>query len=1329
MATSEDRLATPEDRLSTYFDTAQPRETFSDETIKEIALLLSQCTQATERSAIGQPRTYIVFRIIGQCDLLPRVIGEGFGDDWLPVRPRTLRWFLELDEEARKIFEETQQIILTKSRDIENGDHCHYDWEEEYPFLIRKRIGASSSSETDLIESLITHKHFALKRTPRPKRFVQSKKRMDSIRLEVKILKSVQHKHIVSYVGSYTDCKEIGLILSPVAEIHLEEYLEMAHEAPEYHAKLQSFFGCLAAAVAYLHGEGFSHQDIKPQNILVDKSNVLLANFEVSQESTITTAEIKGYTKVYSAPEIHEREVPHQSADVWGLGCVFMEMQSVLQGNDPSWLLNHYILHAMEPSESAESTLVDNMSRNDEVLVGLKDHRSASGKDFHSASSTMYNEEPTDLNDGMMTHRWENADIRSLVLIETDNTLVSRQLTAILKSKGRCGRIAESIIERHVQSKTGTMEEALEDSRQQFIKGKASTETWLSQTGPAAWTDPNLIEDNTLLKRGEDSVAAEFDSEDDPEQDEFSNTPQVDLVVRMLVNGRPFQQMVDNLRALLLPPGLMQDILPIPRDHIQFDREGVDSTIDKCKRFVEGRTDLKWNWWPLRPSTNPLKDDQIRICGSKRSQVLMKEQDEILRDVLKEPPRSFGRALICSRIARISVLTALHRRSSVIALSQSFVLPPPTGPCNVGLKPLVFPKLTLNDPVAPNGTGTSVLLSIYYPTEQSARPTKYIWPALSSLYDAYFALPNGSFGNVTAQIAYSAPPLPPKAWENLHLPTLIFNPSFAGPPSRLFHALLSDLASHGYSVVALDHPHEAPYIELPDGTGVTGLPLGYSPATPEEFELVQRVHDYRLSDAEAVLDALPAISKKLGIPLNTTHFSFFGHSLGGSAALAQVVYERNLTSPRKHTILGALNSDGSLWDPIAANDSSVDLRIPNLLLSSAQHKGDPLFHDFDVLQSSWAKEINVGGRSNHTDFSDLIVMKQGLGITGGQGAVTAERMIHITRTLVRSFQGLLLGTRPVARHRIINYGLIQACETDDLALLNKAFSAITSEHSKALQRHALSAAIRNSSHSILGYLLITGIVSVEKLPPSSIHRWPSDLKATEATLELLLAHGWDINYYDKTRRDDCQPYMWLIVRNHALVKWCLEHGASVYPPQYQPWARGCSAEDQCICETILEVAARYASVETFELLRSHGAPVGRLTLHAAVEWACHGWPDPEKTSSAYLEYGSYKERLEMVRHLIDVVGLDVNARDLNTGAFGEYPHPSGEPPICFIVRAPWEHRDTRDLIWLLLDRGADPTPGLRVADEMAKHVHGTKFREDVEAWKAIQESKAKCCVQ
>jgi hypothetical protein len=280
---------------------------------------------------------------------------------------------------------------------------------------------------------------------------------------------------------------------------------------------------------------------------------------------------------------------------------------------------------------------------------------------------------------------------------------------------------------------------------------------------------------------------------------------------------------------------------------------------------------------------------------------------------------------------------------------------------------------------------------------------------MSTLYDKYYDIPDGSFRNLTARVSYNADSLASTEWKKLNLPTLVFSPPFAGPPSQLFLGLFSELVSHGYSVVTMDHPYEQPYLLLPNGTGVPGLPFDYDISSDEGFELVQHVHDYRLSDAAAVLDALPSISKHLSIPLNTTHFSFFGHSLGGSAALSQPIYERNHRSKHKHTIIGALNMDGSLWGPVAANDSTVNLRIPTLILSSSGHRSDPQFAGFDAQQSSWAKEINIGGKTNHSDFADYIVIKQGLGLAGGEGAVSAERMINITRTLVGDFQGLVRG--------------------------------------------------------------------------------------------------------------------------------------------------------------------------------------------------------------------------------------------------------------------------------------------------------------------------------
>lgn len=94
----------------------------------------------------------------------------------------------------------------------------------------------------------------------------------------------------------------------------------------------------------------------------------------------------------------------------------------------------------------------------------------------------------------------------------------------------------------------------------------------------------------------------------------------------------------------------------------------------------------------------------------------------------------------------------------------------------------------------------------------------------------------------------------------------------------------------------------------------------------------------------------------------------------------------------------------------------------------------------------------------------------------------------------------------------------------------------------------------------------------------------------------------------------------------------------------------------------------------------------------------------------------------MVRYLIGEVGLDVNAPDQPAGS--NVPM-RNRTPICYIPTSAILQRDTRELAWLLLDRGADPTPAL----EVAKIWQYPKFVEDVKTWKTERDNDQKCSVQ
>ncbi|PSN69375.1 hypothetical protein BS50DRAFT_619993 [Corynespora cassiicola Philippines] len=359
----------------------------------------------------------------------------------------------------------------------------------------------------------------------------------------------------------------------------------------------------------------------------------------------------------------------------------------------------------------------------------------------------------------------------------------------------------------------------------------------------------------------------------------------------------------------------------------------------------------------------------------------------------------------------MTISLGAFRLSFFIGVCSCLLLPPPTGTYHVGSKAHVLNKTTINDPVAPSGTGTSILINFYYPTLRKSVEREYIWKGLSSLYEEYYNLPKDSFGRIKARIGHDAPPLSPTTCEHLNLPTLIWGPPFAGPPSQLFLGLFSELVSRGYTIVTVDHPYEQPFLQYPNGTGIQGLAMDFYPGNPEVF--LNQVVNYRLDDNAVLLRNLPELSEKTGISLNLTHFAIFGHSIGGAVAPLQILYEKALRNTSRETshFIGAINLDGGMFGAAISNNSFSDTGVPNLLMASQghQHDMDPTWPTFEAWQSAWTTDVRVLGNSNHTDYSDLIVLKQANGVAGGRNTIQANRMIDLVRIFVRTFFDMVGG--------------------------------------------------------------------------------------------------------------------------------------------------------------------------------------------------------------------------------------------------------------------------------------------------------------------------------
>ncbi|KAK3401636.1 kinase-like domain-containing protein [Sordaria brevicollis] len=242
---------------------------------------------------------------------------------------------------------------------------------------------------------------------------------------EVQNMVAVRHPHIVVYVASFEDyCISnrqvrqrrvagagagraifkrvdqqikrhiLGIAMYPPAECNLRTFmLDIAnatahspHTAEEEFWMVQylhTYFGCLAQAVSYLHKSTvrIRHKDIKPENVVIDGFGFplltdfgLSKHFETGQHSQGPTAK----TLKYADPEAMQETQRDERSDVFSLGCVFLEMVTVLLGKPPSYAeeqLERMAGTADQVGEFKYTDALDNLQEYIDHLEEMAEHQ------------------------------------------------------------------------------------------------------------------------------------------------------------------------------------------------------------------------------------------------------------------------------------------------------------------------------------------------------------------------------------------------------------------------------------------------------------------------------------------------------------------------------------------------------------------------------------------------------------------------------------------------------------------------------------------------------------------------------------------------------------------------------------------------------------------------------------------------------------------------------------------------------------------------------------------------------------------------------------------
>lgn len=289
----------------------------------------------------GFTRVIIILTIIERLHLFSLFLKHGITDENLPYDHEALKALeifsshpsicLEFHVAQRKLF---NPIEYFERKIQKSGTLLEDEW--KLSLDQQSRIWGTDSDKVQVLRVSYKNdpqKESALKIIRRFKR--PDDRRERSIR-EVTILQRIDHANIVRLNGSFRAPDSVGILISPVASQNLDSYMRKTPVDDEMRKVLTGSFGCLIDAVCYLHHEGYvRHDDLKPQNILVNGDRVLITDFDISldwkETQQSTTPGSSGWTEKYRSPEVMGSEIVRSSSDIWSLGCVFLEVATVLK--------------------------------------------------------------------------------------------------------------------------------------------------------------------------------------------------------------------------------------------------------------------------------------------------------------------------------------------------------------------------------------------------------------------------------------------------------------------------------------------------------------------------------------------------------------------------------------------------------------------------------------------------------------------------------------------------------------------------------------------------------------------------------------------------------------------------------------------------------------------------------------------------------------------------------------------------------------------------------------------------------------------------------------
>mmetsp|Transcript_9464 Transcript_9464/g.25678 ORF Transcript_9464/g.25678 Transcript_9464/m.25678 type:complete len:283 (-) Transcript_9464:161-1009(-) len=158
------------------------------------------------------------------------------------------------------------------------------------------------------------------------KNLVLRTKQVDHIIAEKEIIADIKHPFIVQMFHAFQDPKKLYLVLEFVVGGEFFTHLRQANRFPNDTAKF--YAAQVVSTFDYLHTRNIIYRDLKPENLLLDRSGYLKVTdfgFAKRIDPASKTWTLCG-TPEYLAPEIILNKGHGKAVDWWALGILIYEM-------------------------------------------------------------------------------------------------------------------------------------------------------------------------------------------------------------------------------------------------------------------------------------------------------------------------------------------------------------------------------------------------------------------------------------------------------------------------------------------------------------------------------------------------------------------------------------------------------------------------------------------------------------------------------------------------------------------------------------------------------------------------------------------------------------------------------------------------------------------------------------------------------------------------------------------------------------------------------------------------------------------------------------------